>query len=384
MANSIVYQAGTYRSVTPEATWERVAPMLPRFGITRVADITGLDDIGLPVHVAYRPDGLSYAVSIGTGPTPAQSRVSAVMESIEAWHAENLRVPVSARCAGVALELDYDVRDLNLSSRSPLTANVVLDWVTGQGLLTGRDTFAPVDLIRLDLTSPYRWPQAMFHVTSNGLATGNTVADAVLHGLVEVIERDSVVSYVARPPHERRYVDLATCRDPAALRMLEALRAADCTVLVCDITGRVGLPCYAALVWSPDVPFSCGGYGCHVDRGIAIGRALSEAVQTRLALISGARDDLDADCYRETARPPEPSFLAPLPDEPGWAGGAGWAGGGDLDAMIRHCAALAATVTGAEPFAVPISHPDVGIPAVKVIAPGLRMMNYESLGSMWS
>ena len=70
--------------------------MLPRFGITRVADITGLDDIGLPVHVAYRPDGLTFAVSIGTGATPAQSRVSAVMESIEAWHAENLRAPASA------------------------------------------------------------------------------------------------------------------------------------------------------------------------------------------------------------------------------------------------------------------------------------------------
>jgi ribosomal protein S12 methylthiotransferase accessory factor len=375
--DSIVYHAGTYRTAIPEETWERVLPMLPRFGITRVADITGLDDIGLPVHVAYRPDGLTYAVSIGTGTTPAQSRVSAVMESIEAWHAENLRVPVSARCGAVALGLDYDVRDLNLAPRSPLTANVVLDWVAGQGLLTGRDTFAPADLIRLDLTPPVDWAQALFQVTSNGLATGNTVADAVLHGLVEVIERDSVASYLARPQRERRYVDPATCRHPAARRTFEALRAADCTVLVRDITGRIGLPCYAAVVWSPDVPISCGGYGCHVDRGIAIGRAMAEATQTRLAVIAGARDDIDSDCYREAARPPEPSCLVPLPDEPGWANG------GDLDAVIRHCAALVATVTGAEPFTVQISHPDIGIPTVKVIAPGLRMMHYETLGTMW-
>ena len=378
MADSIVYQAGTYRTATPEETWERVLPMLPRFGITRVADITGLDDIGLPVHVAYRPDGLTYAVSIGTGATPAQSRVSAVMESIEAWHAENLRVPVSARCAAAALELDYDVRELNLAPRSPLTASVVLDWVTGQGLLTGADTFAPTDLIRLDLTPPVDWAQALFQVTSNGLATGNTVTDAVLHGLVEVIERDSVDSYLAQPSGERRYVDPATCRDPAARRTFEALQAAGCTVLACDITGRVGLPCYAAVVWSPDVPISCGGYGCHVDRGIALGRAMAEATQTRLALIAGARDDIDSDCYRESARPPEPPSLAPLPDEPGWANAS------DLDTVIRHCAALVATVTGAEPFAVQIGHPDIGIPTVKVIAPGLRMMNYERLGLMWS
>ena len=378
MADSIVYQAGTYRTARPEETWERVLPMLPRFGITRVADITGLDDIGLPVHVAYRPDGLSYAVSIGTGATPAQSRVSAVMESIEAWHAENLRVPVSARCAAAALKLDYDVRELNLAARSPLTADVVLDWVAGQGLLTGTDTFAPADLIRLDLTAPAGWAQALFQVTSNGLATGNTVADAVLHGLVEVIERDSVVSYLAQPSRERRYVDLATCRDPAARRMLQALRSADCTVLVCDITGRVGLPCYAAVVWSPDVPISCGGYGCHVDRGIAIGRAMAEAAQTRLAMIAGARDDIDGDCYREARRPAEPACLTPLPDEPSWASGS------DLDTIIGHCAALAATVTGAEPFAVQISQPEIGIPTVKVVAPGLRMMSYERLASMWS
>jgi YcaO-like protein with predicted kinase domain len=378
MADSIVYQAGTYRTASPEETWERVAPMLPLFGITRVADITGLDDIGLPVHVAYRPDGLTYAVSIGTGATVAQSRVSAVMESIEAWHAENLRAPVSAHCAAAALELGYDVRELNLAPRSPLTAAVVLDWVTGQGLLTGRDTFAPTDVIRLDLTPPVDWAQALFQVTSNGLATGNTVEDAVLHGLLEVIERDSVASYVERPPRERRYVDPATCRDPAALRTYEALQAAGCTVLACDITGRVGLPCYAAVVWSPDVPVRCGGYGCHVDPGIALGRAMAEATQTRLALIAGARDDIDGDIYREGARPPEPPVLAPLPDESGWADAS------DMDTMIRHCATLVATVTGAEPFAVQISHLDIGIPAVKVIAPGLRMMNHERLETIWS
>lgn len=378
MTDSIVYRAGTYRAAIPEETWERILPMLPRFGITRVADITGLDDIGLPVHVAYRPDGLTYAVSIGTGATPAQSRVSAVMESIEAWHAENLRVPVSARCGAAAVGLDYDVRELNLAPRSPVTRNVVLDWVAGQGLLTGRETFAPAEFIRLSLTPPVDWAQALFQVTSNGLATGNTVADAVLHGLFEVIERDSVASYLARPQHERCYVDLATCRHPAAQRTFEALRAADCTVLVQDITGRVGLPCYAAVVWSPDVPISCGGYGAHVDPGIAIGRAMAEAIQTRLALIAGARDDIDGESYREAARPPEPSCLVPLPEEPGWVTRS------DLDDVIKHCATLAATVTGAEPFAVQISHQDIGIPAVKVIAPGLRMMHHDTLGTMWS
>jgi ribosomal protein S12 methylthiotransferase accessory factor len=377
MADAIVYQAGTYRTAVPEDTWERVAPMLPRFGITRVADITGLDDVGLPVHVAYRPDGLTYAVSIGTGSSAAQSRVSAVMESIEAWHAENLRLPASVRCPASDLRLDYDVRGLSLAPRSPLTGHTVLDWVPGHGLLTGAGTFAPADLIRLDLTPAVDWAQALFQVTSNGLAVGNTTADAVLHGLVEVIERDSVVSYLARPSRAGGYIDPGTCTDPRTLRTYEALRAADCTVLARDITGRVGLPCYAAVVWSPDVPVNCGGYGCHVDRGIALGRAMAEAAQTRLALIAGARDDIDGVSYTGSPPPPQPSALLPLPGEPSWAVGH------DLDAVIRHCACLVSAVTGAEPFAADITMPDIGIPTVKVIAPGLRMMHYDMLGMIW-
>src|SRR5450755_2140673 len=114
MSETIAYRIGTYRAASPEETWARVLPLLPRFGITRVADITRLDDIGVPVHLAYRPTGLTYAVSIGSGGTALQSQVSAVMESIEAWHAENLQLAIAARAPAADLDLGYDVRWLNL------------------------------------------------------------------------------------------------------------------------------------------------------------------------------------------------------------------------------------------------------------------------------
>lgn len=44
--------AGTVRARPPERTWEAVADRLPDYGITRVADLTGLDCIGLPVWTA--------------------------------------------------------------------------------------------------------------------------------------------------------------------------------------------------------------------------------------------------------------------------------------------------------------------------------------------
>ncbi|GLY85236.1 YcaO-like family protein [Actinoallomurus iriomotensis] len=365
MPDTIAYRTGTYRTAGPEETWQRVRPMLPRFGITRVADITRLDDIGLPVHVAYRPAGLTYAVSIGTGTTAAQSRVGAVMESIETWHAENLRLPVAARAPASALDLGYDVRALNLVPRSPLTSAVVLDWVSGRGLLTGREILAPIDAIRLDGTGPRDWAAVFFWPTSGGLATGNTEAEAVLHALHELVERASVAAARDRPLSRRRYVDAGSCREPVTRYVFDALRAAGCTVTVRDITGPEELPCYAATIWSEDVPMRCAGYACHVDPSIALGRALSEAVLTRLAVISGARDDIDGGEYREMTRPEEP--VAPVAVRDGLS----WADDGDLRSVVRHCAARVASVTGAEPFVVRLDHEDLGIPAVKVIAPGL-------------
>jgi ribosomal protein S12 methylthiotransferase accessory factor len=365
MPDTIAYRTGTYRAARPEETWQRVRPLLPRFGITRVADITRLDDIGFPVHVAYRPASLTYAVSTGTGAEVAQSRVSAVMESIEIWHAENLRLPVAARAPAAALGLGYDVRALNLASRSPLTPDVVLDWVSGDGLLSGGEILAPVDSVRLDTTVPQGWSTVFLWADSTGLATGVTTADATLHGLHEVIERASVSAYKRSPSSSRRYVDPGTCQDPVVAAICGALRAAGCTVTVCDITGPVDVPCFAATIWSPDVPMRCAGYGCHVDRELALGRALAEAVSTRLAVISGARDDIDFGAYREMTRPARPPELAAVGE------GGDRAGGGGLHAAVRHCASLVAAVTGVEPVAIRLDHEDIGIPAVKVLAPGL-------------
>src|SRR5689334_4655652 len=158
---TIAYRGGTYRTASPEQTWQRIEPILPQLMITRVADVTHLDEIGLPVHVAYRPVGSTLAVSIGTGLTAAQSRVSAAMESVELWHAENPWLEVDLRASARGLGLPYDVRSLNLAPRSPLTPDVLLDWVYGTGLLTGERRLAPADLVTVDFTGR-TWANILF------------------------------------------------------------------------------------------------------------------------------------------------------------------------------------------------------------------------------
>ena len=366
-----------HRTVTPGATRARVEPLLDRFGITRVAELTGLDDVGLPVHVAYRPCGATLAVSIGIGLEPDHSWVGAVMESIEIWHGENPVLDVVATAPASTVNLPYDVRDLTLAAGSPMTDRTVLDWVAGTGLLSGRRTAVPYGIVRLDSTERLSWDQVLFDSSSNGMATGNTMAEATLHGLLEVIERDSCAPFLTTALADRRWADPDSTDAAGTKAVLAALRAAGCTVELCETTGPLGVPCYAASVWSPELPVHFTGFGCHPDADRAAARAMSEATLSRLAGISGARDDLDEAFYANADPGADPGRVVRSPRPLG--GSAGPDGG--IEATIRFCAEQVERVTGVEPVAVDLTRPDVGIPAVKVVAPGLRMLDGRAMAA---
>src|SRR6266851_7790004 len=88
------YRAGTHRLISPEETLESVQCFFPAMGITRVADITGLDVIGIPVVTVCRPNSRAVTVSLGKGLDVAAARASGVMESIEAFMAERITRPL--------------------------------------------------------------------------------------------------------------------------------------------------------------------------------------------------------------------------------------------------------------------------------------------------
>ncbi|GAA1762907.1 YcaO-like family protein [Luedemannella helvata] len=367
---TLVRGINTYRSTTAEQTWERIRPLLPAIGVTRVADLTGLDDIGLPSHAAYRPVSRTLTVSLGIGLTATPSKISAVMEGAEAWHAENPCLPVVARCAAADLDLPYDVRDLQLAPNSPLTDRTVLDWVAGRGLLTGRTVLVPLDTAKLDFTARRDWARVLFRPTSNGLAAGNTLAEATLHGLQELIERECVTEHTETPPERRVYVDPTAATVASTVAIVAALRAAGCWMEVCDATNDLGVACYGAIIWSPSLPVFFGGFGCHVEPEIAVGRALAEAVQSRMAGVSGARDDINPKVYEQAdplSRPPVPvarplRALRPSPALPE-----------SIDEVIADYAARVLARTGVEPFVIDLTHADLGLPVCKVYAPRLRM-----------
>jgi ribosomal protein S12 methylthiotransferase accessory factor len=372
MVNGIASRAPdlrSYRAVAAELTWARIASLTPAFGITRVADVTGLDELGIPVYLAVRPTARTLSVSQGKGVTPLLSKISAVMEAIETWHAEHpCLAPVTTGPARAVLD-SYDVRALPLVERSLVSDALVLDWVTGDGLVTGAPHPVPLAALRLDARLDPGWDAALFEFTSNGLASGNTDTEAKLHGLLELVERDCTTELSRTPLAARRYADPRTASAVAVHAVLDAFAAARCWLEVCDATNDLGVPCYVAYTWADDLPVMFAGAGCHPDAAVALVRALTEAAQSRLTFISGTRDDFAYDIYRGSrdlaATPPaSQTATVPIPASPDPPP--------TPDEMVARVARGVAARTGAEPFAVELSRAEFGIPVWRVFAPGLR------------
>ncbi|WP_407520159.1 YcaO-like family protein [Methylobacterium oryzisoli] len=298
------------RVVPPETTWERIRPHLPDLGVTRVGEITGLDRIGIPVWFAVRPNARTLSVSQGKGLTDAAARVSATMEAVELAHAEEPGLPVRhARLEEIAAAGEVvDVAALPAARHALFGARTAIPWTQARDWATGAPVFVPYELVHADATVPRMPGMGAFLHSTNGLASGNTLAEAVLHGLCECIERDAVALWwqagAARQAATR--LDLAPIAHPAVRDLLDRLRQAGVSPAVWEATSDVGVATVRAVL-SDDaadaetrpMPGS-GGAGCHPDRVVALCRALTEAAQSRLTAIAGARDDLGRTQYGET------------------------------------------------------------------------------------
>jgi ribosomal protein S12 methylthiotransferase accessory factor len=103
-AEKTVFTLGSHRCVAPEATWERLVPLMSTVGVSRMANVTGLDDVGLPVWQAIRPTSRSLSVSQGKGWSDLLAKISALMEAIEYWSAEQIcRADLTARVSDIDL-----------------------------------------------------------------------------------------------------------------------------------------------------------------------------------------------------------------------------------------------------------------------------------------
>jgi ribosomal protein S12 methylthiotransferase accessory factor len=367
------FRDGTHRIVAPEETWSAIKDRLGGCGITRVADVTRLDTIGIPVFQAIRPASRNLSVSQGKGLTPAAARVSASMEAIELWHAECLDHLPGTRAS------PREMRDVNRipgsafrwSSGVRSVDSMPIDWIQLEPLTGGGHGWLPREMVELDdeVGRPLR-PRA-FDNTSSGLASGNCLDEAILHGLCELVERHAV--YLADRDATRRRPLASESLPDVCHQLVRRIEDAGMKVVLYDLTWEAALPCVLARLAAPDLPTVWIGSGCHTSPEVATCRALTEAAQSRLTYIAGARDDLlafdgdlDAGALFDAFVVPRPqhSFLD-LPDQ----------STDRVQADVDRGVSLLAGA-GFEPFFVDLTRPDLGIPVVVAFATGIREVHH--------
>jgi ribosomal protein S12 methylthiotransferase accessory factor len=339
--------------------------------VTRLADITGLDRLGLPVWQAVRPAGRALIVHHGKGATALAARIGALCEAIESHRAENAAadgptcrfedLPSPARAPELA--------DYGRSRRTLADGAGAVRWCAARDLAADRDCFLPFDLVSLDLTAGL----SPFEQSSAGLAVGRTQADALVTALCELIERDAVGAWQRAPMAERmaRGVRMDTIRFDWFRHWRGLLAAHDIFLSVHAPDSPTGVPVFACAISGPGefapARRTFTGEGAHASAEIALFRALAEAIQSRLTFIAGVRDDILPAHYSAE----EYALGLPLPVAPPGMAELDFAAIADgpekADALISALGRL-----GYDRVAAKSLGPDVdGLAVMKVFVPGL-------------
>jgi ribosomal protein S12 methylthiotransferase accessory factor YcaO len=404
---------GTSRIRPAQETLQRVLPISKKIGVTRLADITDMDVLRIPNYSAVVPGTEDYIwVYSGKGPTREHAKASALMESIERYSslpAGGPREFIRSSYSGLSkthkvLHPDRIIEPVRFEYRD----DMLLDWLPGYDLIKGEDVMVPasIALFRYTPPTPAVNPFAYFH--TNGLASGNVIEEAICHALCEVIERDAMsiaeLRASAIPFHILRTVvhsfnssgvrippipadkfiddpnifpdiDVSDIDFEQARNLIDKFNRAGISLTIKNITSDIGIPTFNAssVEWvTHDYGYLAEGHGTHPDARIALLRAITEVSQTRAANIQGARDDLRKIRYGEqntddrrawqfmkSARKQKFTEVKTFFNR-------------DIVDDIKLILSRLKNVGLAQAIIVDLTNPEIGIPVVRAIVPGLE------------
>jgi len=287
------YCVDTHRVMPPAETLERIRSVIPEVGITRVADISGLDRVGLPVFSAIRPSAADGAISVyaGKGVTESEARVSVIMEAVERFSAEveNFKRQLLFDSYENLSADNNAVNPTDLILPGRLSSDTKIEWYPSWDILNDEEVLVPANAV----FHPYRPQQGrwqLFRSNTNGLASGNVIEEAIFHGLMEVVERDAVsIAEINRNPG----IGLAVAGGPAG-DIIKKFEAQEIRVQLWWLPTDTGTPAIVAASDDEkmrDAALLVMGAGSHTDPQIAALRALTEVAQSRATQIHGARED---------------------------------------------------------------------------------------------
>jgi ribosomal protein S12 methylthiotransferase accessory factor len=304
-------QLGPERGDGPVAAafLERVRAAAQLCGVTRLADLTGLDRLGLPVWQAVRPAGRSLSVHQGKGPSPQAAKIGALCEAIETHCAENARAdgPFCAFADLPESERAPEIGDYGVTRSDPPASGQPIQWCRATDFVTGKPHYLPHDFLSLDYT---RGVPSLFERASSGLGAGPDEAEALRTSLFEAIERDAVGEWQRLDLPARMATSIQL--DSVPFGWFQSWRARfdslGMELRVSRVDSIVGLPVFLCVIGGLE-EFGPAyrrfhGTSAHGEPEVALFKALAEAIQSRLTLIAGVRDDILPSYYAHDRRKP--------------------------------------------------------------------------------
>lgn len=405
---------GGHRAATPAEARRRLEKHLsPITGIVRelrpcrAASRVGgpvvalLAEHAFPSHPEGPEDPFGHRAG-GKGRSLEQARLSALAESIERYSGVFMADEPRRRARLADLEGAIDPNACALySSRqfqtraddeggtvskarwvaAKLEPDAEIDWTPLWSLTHGRRRYLPTAYCYYGYPFAPGEPE-IARASSNGCAAGSFLEEAVLQGFLELVERDAVAVWWYNR-FQVPGVRLGSGGETYGPRLQEEYRRVlDREIQVLDLTGDLQIPVYGAVSWRRDGGKSGGGdvllgFGAHLDPQIALGRALTELNQS-LEWVPGphrttfAGGNPEALRFWTETRIADSPYLRPDDDLPELdLGAVRSAASDDLAVDVRTCVDLAAGL-GIEVLVLDQTRPDVGLPVVRVVAPGLR------------
>jgi ribosomal protein S12 methylthiotransferase accessory factor len=365
---TISVRTGTgLRTVRPEETFARIEPLLDRLlgdnNPVRIMNCygtflalifyQGTRQVAIGPH-QHTVSGIFHGS--GKGLSQAAALVSAAMEVLERYSAaEGVGDNWPAGYIADHSLTKATLSELRRDGRAALDPNRLnleyqyddqpLHWVKGEGI--DSEILVPAQAVFED--SNLDEANVVF-TSSNGLASGNTMAEARLHALLEVIERDGDYSMYYHPL--RTFTLSATDRFIGPI--IEAYRQQGLSLQMLDLTTEYGVPTYRAFVSLHGQILS--GSGAHLDGRIAAFRAICElntkayVYQTRQPMVPAAEQ---RDSARTVLFESLPSYSAMNIER-------------DLALLEKLLIA-----NGLSVYYVDLTRADLGVPVVRAIVPGL-------------
>jgi len=274
------------RVMPPEETLKRVLPLLKKAGMGEPEDITDKDNLGIPVFSVDRQETALGKPKYynGKGATREQAMASGVMEAIERYSAEQRDTDdVVVGTYEQAKEAMMTVNPADLILPLPvLDVYPVADiaWTRGFEMFRGCHILVPACAVFYPYFPNGDYPLFKWH--TNGIASGNTMEEAILHALFEDIERDawSIAEY-----NDRSNADiLIRDKDSVPAQLIAKFEAQGIKVHLKDLTSDLGIPTIGAAAddtVTKDPELLTIGVGTHLNPEIAAIRAITEVAQSR-------------------------------------------------------------------------------------------------------